>query len=151
MNADAIVVGTAGAESGSPVVEWAAREALLRHKPLRIVHVIEWNRDEAREAGGSTYVERVWSASTAMTNAAARRARDVAPGLAVTVDTLVGDPADRLLEAARDADLLVVGYRGRGGFAGLRLGSVGRRVATHATCPVVVVRGRSARTSTAPE
>ncbi|MFC7279994.1 universal stress protein [Paractinoplanes rhizophilus] len=52
-----------------------------------------------------------------------------------------GHPAARLLEIAHDAELLVLGYRGRGGFAGLRLGSAGQRVATHASGPVAVVRG----------
>src|SRR5689334_23695295 len=142
MKPRAIVVGAAGAEPGSQVVDWAAREARLRRRPLRIVHVLEWDQDEAREAGGSTYVERVWSASTAMTDAAIRRVRDLEPDLDVTAETLVGHPAARLLELAPAAELLVVGYRGRGGFAGLRLGSVSQRVATHAPCPVVVVRGR---------
>jgi nucleotide-binding universal stress UspA family protein len=141
MRPPAIVVGAVGADPGNQAVEWAAREAALRRLPLRIAHVLEWNRDDAREAEGSSYVERVWSSSTAMTSAAIRHARNVAPGVVVTADTLVGQPGERLLELGRDAALLVLGYRGGGGFAGLRLGSVGQRVATHAACPVVIVRG----------
>jgi len=141
MNPAAIVVGTAGVDSGDQAVEWAAREAGLRRVPLRIVHVLEWNTGEAREANGSTYVERVWSSSAALTSAAIRHAQDVAPGVDVTADTLIGHPAERLIEFGRDAALLVLGYRGGGGFAGLRIGSVGQRVATHAPCPVAIVRG----------
>jgi nucleotide-binding universal stress UspA family protein len=164
MSSRAIVLGVAGSGSGSGLgsgsgsgsgysysygygsgdlaVEWAAREARLRRRPLHIAHILEWDGDEARAAIGSTYVERVWSASAAITDAAVRHARDAEPEVDVTADTFVGQPADRLLELAREAELMVVGYRGRGGFAGLRLGSVGQRVATRAPGPVVVVRGR---------
>ncbi|MCU7724897.1 universal stress protein [Actinoplanes sp. KI2] len=139
MSPRAIVVGVAG--SGNLIINWAAREARLQRRPLRIAHVLEWDADEAREASGSTYVERVWSASAAITDAAVRQARDAEPEVDVTADTLVGQPAARLLELAREAELMVVGYRGRGGFAGLRLGSVSQQVATQAPGPVVVVRG----------
>jgi nucleotide-binding universal stress UspA family protein len=50
-----------------------------------------------------------------------------------------GHPAEVLLGAATSSDLLVVGYRGHGGFIGALLGSVSRHVVTHARCPVVVV------------
>jgi nucleotide-binding universal stress UspA family protein len=143
MDPHAVVAGTAGNDFGT-VVDWAAGEAWRRRRPLRIVHVLEWNSGQARESGDGSYVERVWSAAAASTNAAARRARDLAPGLEVRADTLAGHPAPRLLDLAREADLVVVGHRGSGGFAGLRLGSVGLRVATHASCPVAVVRGRAA-------
>jgi nucleotide-binding universal stress UspA family protein len=53
-----------------------------------------------------------------------------------------GHPAAALLDAAKEADLLVVGSRGRGGFAGLLLGSVGEQCAHHAPCPVVIVRSK---------
>jgi nucleotide-binding universal stress UspA family protein len=60
----------------------------------------------------------------------------------VVVDHVVteGSPARTLLDEARGADLLVVGSRGRGGFAGLLLGSVSQHCVHHAPCPVVVVR-----------
>ncbi|MEV4729659.1 universal stress protein [Saccharopolyspora sp. NPDC049426] len=53
------------------------------------------------------------------------------------------DPVRALLDEAKNADLLVVGRRGRGGFAEMLLGSVSRHCVDHAPCPVVVVRGSS--------
>jgi len=59
----------------------------------------------------------------------------------VTVRAVPGGAAQALLHAAEDAELLVVGSRGRGGFASMLLGSVSLTCALHATCPVTVVRG----------
>lgn len=83
---------------------------------------------------GKTYVELAWTMANALTDEASRRAREIAPDLEVRAETVPGDPAGRLLELARDAELVVPGHRGRGGFAGLRLGSVSERVAKHAPC-----------------
>jgi nucleotide-binding universal stress UspA family protein len=63
------------------------------------------------------------------------------PGMGVDAKTITGPTADALAEAARDADLLVLGNRGRGGFAGLLLGSVSMRTLTLASCPTMIVRG----------
>lgn len=72
--------------------------------------------------------------------------RDVAPVREqfpdVTIDTAVvrGNPAAQLIEASESAEMVVVGSRGRGGFAGLVLGSVSEQVVRYAKCPVLVVR-----------
>jgi nucleotide-binding universal stress UspA family protein len=61
-------------------------------------------------------------------------------GVEIRTHVVRGQPAEVLLNAAKDADLLVVGSRGRGGFKGLLLGSVSTQCVHHASCPVVVVR-----------
>ena len=57
----------------------------------------------------------------------------------VTVRAINGFPAQALIEASKDSDLVVVGSRGGGGFGSLALGSVSSQVAHHSSCPVVVV------------
>lgn len=68
-------------------------------------------------------------------------AAKAAGGTDVQAHVRLGNPVVELLAVARPQDLLVVGSRGRGGFAGLLLGSVSTQVAQHAPCPVLVVRG----------
>ncbi len=71
-----------------------------------------------------------------------RVVEDVADAGGVEIEKKVveGEPAPALLEAARDASMLVVGSRGLGGFSGLLLGSVSQQCAHHATCALVIVR-----------
>jgi nucleotide-binding universal stress UspA family protein len=59
----------------------------------------------------------------------------------ITVSATTGDMAEELVRASRDADMLVVGSRGSGGFARLLMGSVSSQVTHHAECPVVVIPG----------
>ena len=62
------------------------------------------------------------------------------PSVPCDGEVLEGQPAEVLLERAKDASLIVVGSRGRGGFASLLLGSVSQQVVQHAPCPVLVIR-----------
>lgn len=137
-----VIVGTDGTENSKAAVVWAAREAQRRGLPLRIAHVFEWDWEEYRYSVGNEYIDVSRQLAEAVVNNASRQAHAVAPKIAIETDTLIGHAAARLLDIAGQADLMVLGHRGRGGFAGLRLGSVSQRVATHAPCSVLVIRGR---------
>lgn len=151
MDATTVIAGTDGSSSSRVAVQWAAHEAQRRGVPLRIVHAYDlhaydFNGASACYGGGSQLREMAQNHADALLSDAAIAVRAVAPGIAVQPAAVVGNPAAVLLEAAGRAGLLVVGHRGRGGFASLLLGSIGQRVATHARCPVVVVRGRAEST-----
>jgi nucleotide-binding universal stress UspA family protein len=139
-----IVVGFDGSHGSQSALEWAVKEAALRQVPLTVLNVCNcvvtfWGgavdlppdrtvaeraRDEAREA----------------TEKALALAGDQRPAR-VTVETVGGLAAEELLSASEDADMIVVGARGTGGFARLLLGSVSGQVAHHAHCPVVIIPG----------
>ena len=130
-----VVVGVDGSEGGRRALQWAAEEARLRGARLRVVHV--WSYlNQAGEAFDPAYGE----------DDARRFLDETVAGLGAEASGLdveraaVNDlPARGLLDSAADADLLVVGARGMGGFRGLLLGSVSQQVAQHAPCPVVIV------------
>jgi nucleotide-binding universal stress UspA family protein len=71
---------------------------------------------------------------------AAATAKKLEPSVEVDAVTAVGQPADALLGQGGEAELIVVGRRGLGGFRSLLLGSVSQQVVHYATCPVVVVQ-----------
>lgn len=127
-----VVVGVDGSEQAQRALTWAAEEAKLRGARLRVVHVWSYLA-QTGEAFDPTYGD----------DDARRLLDEVVAGLDGAVDVelaVVNDlPARGLLDSARDADLLVVGARGMGGFGGLLLGSVSQQVAQHAPCPVVIV------------
>ena len=137
-----IIVGTDGTGQSMAAVEWAATEARRRDTLLRIVYAFDWDWRNSRYDIGTDYVNMARELADAVAAAAADLARVTEPSLAVETDTPIGHAVPQLLAAARDADMLVVGNRGRGGFRDLTLGSVSHQLATHAPCPVVVVRGR---------
>jgi nucleotide-binding universal stress UspA family protein len=136
-----IVVGVDGSEQSKTAFRWALEEARLRGATVQAVYA--W---AIRFAGGMGVVvpqptveeeaeqgERMLDAVIAEVGAGDVDVERVA---------VEGGPARVLVETARGADLLVVGSRGHGGFAGLLLGSVSQQCATHAPCPVVIVRSR---------
>ncbi len=144
MEQDAIVVGTDGSDESLYAVEWAAREATTRDATLQIIAVptppplMAWQRI-AGSTPGAVADAMVRSFEHALATAA-DRAAGIEPGLAIRTALRPGPPAEALCEAGEHASILAVGSRGGGGFAALVLGSVSRYVATHAECPVVVVR-----------
>jgi nucleotide-binding universal stress UspA family protein len=73
-------------------------------------------------------------------DAVAKRAAAVAPGLVIDTDPLSGPVAQAVTDSDSGALMLVVGSRGSGAFAAMILGSVSRYAATHAPCPVAVIR-----------
>lgn len=139
-----IVVGVDGSDQSRNALRWALDEARLRGAEVEAVQV--WDYPVL------TYIPGVVSPPTFAHDDLEAEARteldqavdavldDVegAPGVERVV--IEGSAAEQLLRRAGDADLLVVGHRGRGGFADLMLGSVAHQVSAHATCPVVIVR-----------
>lgn len=137
MAGEVVTVGVDASEGSIRALRWALREARLRGARLRAV--LAWSYlDQPKGSFDPAYGED--DARGQLDEALAL----VAGGADdVEIDpVLVNDlPARALLAAARDADLLVVGSRGLGGFKGLLLGSVSQQVVQHAPCPVVVVPG----------
>jgi nucleotide-binding universal stress UspA family protein len=141
MNATEIMVGVDGPASSRAALRWAATEAERKDTPLRVLHAYSW-RMPASLATSTELEQAVKDRAELVVENAVAEARAVAPGVPVSGQAESGHPTTVLLRAAQDGRLLVVGTRGLGGFAGLLLGSVSQQVATHATGPVVVVRGR---------
>jgi nucleotide-binding universal stress UspA family protein len=138
-----IVVGVDGSTGSDQALRWAAAEAALRGAELEVV--CAWQQPLVP---GSLYVD-VERDILAGTETIAERARDLVTkeqgrDTVEVTTTVVGAPAAAaLLDAAADADLLVVGSHGHGRLSGLLLGSVSLHCVTHSPCPVVVVRYRT--------
>jgi len=141
-----ILVGVDGSEHSHRALSWAMRQAAQQHVPLTVMTVrpnparpateIYWGVHAQPE--DSHNLEVAQSAAQGMVDKAAAEIGGTAPD--VTVSAVAGDPAEELIKASRDADMLVVGSRGSGGFAKLLMGSVSSKVTHHAACPVTVVR-----------
>jgi nucleotide-binding universal stress UspA family protein len=143
-----IIVGVDGSEHSLSALDWALNEADLRKVPLTVITVspLVTGIYGPGYAPGDYYPAeeearaQVEKATQELVDQAVGR-RATPPGVPVTVRALSGTAADELINASEDADLLVVGARGAGGFARLVLGSVSTQVTHHALCPVVVVPG----------
>ncbi|GAB3437362.1 universal stress protein [Phycicoccus ginsengisoli] len=137
-----VVVGTDGSELSSAAVGEAFREADARGAALTVVHT--WSIELADTA--MTIVEsddartRIADAEGVLADQSVASWADKFPDVPVRTMVRRGHAVEALAEASRDAELVVVGSRGRGGFRGLLLGSVSQGVLHHAHCPVMVVR-----------
>lgn len=136
-----VLVGVDESACSQEALAWAEADAAAKGVALTIATVV----DLPRLADVPLSAELVGTAELAAWRrvaAAAARSRDVVRGVPVLGRALVGDAPAELLRLAAGADEVVVGSHGTGRFGGLLIGSVGSRVAEHAPCPAVVVRGR---------
>lgn len=146
MTAKPIVAAADGSEHSLRAVDWAAREAVLRGSPLRIVSaaaLLPRMVDRQDTTDVATVADILRQNRDHALAAAAARAAQAAPGLLIDADDLPGQPARAITDSGSGALMLVVGCRGMGGFTAMVLGSVSRYAASYATCPVVVVRDES--------
>ncbi|WP_018636606.1 universal stress protein [Parafrankia elaeagni] len=146
-----VVVGVDGSPNSLAALRWAADEAVLRGAPLHVVHawlaamplpfaetsgeIVAALEDQARAVLDDSIAQVI--------GAAAGPGQDgpAAPTPSVRRVLVAASATRALLEESRDADLLVVGARGRGGFAELLLGSVSHQTMLHATAPVAIIHG----------
>lgn len=138
MDIKPVIVGVDGAQDSVRALQWAAAYARAFDAPLHILTAFDiptvygpyamagWeNSDSLKEAARDMLAETV--RTTLTENAEAEQS------------VLQGHPAEVLVNASQGAQLVVVGSRGRGGIAGMLLGSVSQHVVAHAHCPVVVM------------
>ena len=137
-----IVVGIDASSHSMAALAWAMREAAVKKAPLTVVTV---EVVAASGWGGS----QVYPADYELRDKAQKAAEEAVAATAkslggdapesVTVQALLGQPAEQLIEAAKGADQLILARRGTGGFNRLALGSVTNQVVHHAECPVTIV------------
>ena len=141
-----IVVGVDGSDSSKAALSWAVRQAELTGASVEAV--IAWHYPVM--LSGYAWVPVSAVEDSDFESISARTLSDAIaatadPGSRVKISTTVreGNAAQVLVDAADGADLLVVGSRGHGGFAGALLGSVSQHCAHHAPCPIVIIRDAS--------
>jgi nucleotide-binding universal stress UspA family protein len=145
-----IVVGVDGSPSSRAALRWAVRQAVLTGGTVDAVMAWQFPRILRTAAWAPIYVdEAAGLEEDARKTLDAVISDEVKPGDSQLVTTRVvqGDPYVVLREAAADADLLVLGSRGHGGFADALLGSVGQYCVHHAHCPVLIMRGDPRRSA----
>jgi nucleotide-binding universal stress UspA family protein len=138
-----IVVGVDGSDTSKAALAWAIRQAALTGAPLEVV--ISWdypinygwmiavpeNLDFAADAAAE--LDEIIEETVGIDGGA----------VDITKKVIHNHPALALMQEAQDAALVVVGSRGHGEFTGMLLGSVSEHLATHAPCPVLILRDRS--------
>ena len=137
-----IIVGIDGSDHSRRALEWAVKEAAIRHAPLTVLVVqpaiAGYSGSATAYPGDAALADQARKTAQEETDQAVARLGGSGPET-VTVQAAIGIPAAVLIAASQDADLVVVGSRGTGGFKELVLGSVSTQVTHHAHCPVVVI------------
>jgi nucleotide-binding universal stress UspA family protein len=138
-----IIVGIDGSDHSRYALEWAIREAAVRHAPLTVLTVQQavagyWG-GPVLYPGDQELAEQAREMAQNETDRTLEKIDPESRPASVIVRAVTGLPAEALIEAAADADMLVVGSRGTGGFKRLLMGSVSTQVTHHARCPVVVI------------
>ena len=142
-----IIVGIDGSEHSQRALEWAVTEAGIRRAPLTVITVNEtvvgfWSGGPVVYPGDEEITEKARALTQEETDRVVERLDEEVRPASVTVRAVTGLPADELITASADADMVVVGSRGAGGFTRLLMGSVSTQVTHHAHCPVVVIPTR---------
>jgi nucleotide-binding universal stress UspA family protein len=148
----AVVIGVDGSVGAEDALRWALAEARLRHGPVRAVHAWMFGYIGGRVEGYPYWGGSLGSYTSlgvdlgdlhrAAQDLLDRALADVkveTDGVEIDRQVVQGAAAEVLVSAATPDDLLVIGSRGHGGFAGLMLGSVSQQCVHHAPCPVVVI------------
>jgi len=140
-----IIVGVDGSDHSRRALAWAMREAVQHRLSLTVVSIhppsvqpatgIYWGVHSHPDDGFDPELARA-----AVQEFVDKAAGEIGEAPEITVSVGTGDVAEELVRASQDADMLVVGSRGGGGFARLLMGSVSSQVVHHASCPVVVIR-----------
>lgn len=133
-----VLVGYDGSPGAEQALCWGVEEAQLRDLPLLICHAWEWPYPFRPLA--QRVLEQVESVGAAVLESGVRRVGELADGLQVRTHQAKGTGAAVVLEAAQEAELVVLGSRGHGGFEDLQAGSAAIQVPAHSAVPVIVVR-----------
>jgi nucleotide-binding universal stress UspA family protein len=141
-----IVVGVDGSATARRALEWAVKEAAIRHSPITVLTIHEvarsfWTGVPITLPADEALLEKARGAAAELTDKVTSELGDAAPA-SVTVNAVNGFAAKELINASHDADLVVVGAHGGAhgdGLAYQPVGSVSNKLIHHAACPVVVV------------
>jgi nucleotide-binding universal stress UspA family protein len=137
-----ILVGVDGSGHSQRALEWAMNEAAIRHTPLTVltVHpaIVGYFGGVVTSPGDLELTEKAQAAVKEEADKVLSSLDGPHPE-SVTVKAVHGFPVEELIDASKDADMIVLGSRGVGGFTRMLLGSTAGQVVQHAHCPVLII------------
>jgi nucleotide-binding universal stress UspA family protein len=139
VESERIVVGVDGSPSSKEALQWAVRQADFTGAVLEAVTVWEYPEGVGWDARYSEGFNPEADARRTLDAAVEEATKDF-PSIEVSLKVIEGHPAPILVEASKNASILVLGSKGHGEFVGMLVGSVSEFCVTHAHCPVLVFR-----------